>query len=240
LRIWIISLFPEFFGPLKECGVLGAAIRGDRGISIDLNLVQLRSFSDMGYKGVDDSPYGGGPGMVIRADVLEKALMEGVVKAGNYGEDYRSKIKIILPTPRGKSWNNIEAKQLSLLSDSSDLVFICGRYEGIDERFINEYVDFEFTIGDYILTGGEIPTMALIDSFLRFKKGTLGNYESSFNESFESGLLEYPQYTKPQVFKNVKVPEVLLSGDHKKIHDYRLSESKRITLKYRPDLLGKK
>lgn len=232
-KIWIITLFPEYFEPLLKFGIVGQALRGERGVSPKLEFVQLRNFASNDYKGVDDSPFGGGPGMVIRADVLKKALLNGVIANGGY--DSLEDLLVIFPSPRGKCLNNIESKKLSQIE--KDLVFICGRYEGIDERFISKYVDMEISLGDFVLSGGEIATMAIIDSLLRFKDGVLGNSDSKDFESFENGLLEYPQYTRPPVFEGVEVPGVLMSGHHKKIEEYRLSESLRITKKYRPDLI---
>jgi len=234
-KIWIITLFPDYFNPLIQLGIVGAALRGERGEGPSIELIQLRDYSGREYKGVDDSPFGGGPGMVIRADVLKRALIEGVVQKGNYGEDFKNKLTVVFPSPRGKKWNNLEAKNFSQLD--TDLVFICGRYEGIDERFIEKYVDAEFSLGDFVLSGGEIPTMAFIDSLLRFKKGVLGNESGAGEESFEHGLLEFPQYTRPADFEGLLVPDILLSGHHKKIDEYRKSESLRITKKFRPDLI---
>ena len=234
-KIWIVTLFPDYFNPLIQLGIVGAALRGERGEGPSIELVQLRDYSGREYKGVDDSPFGGGPGMVIRADVLKKALYEGVIQKGNYGDDFKNKITVIFPGPRGHKWNNVEAKKIS--QSEKDLVFICGRYEGIDERFIERYIDVEYSLGDFVLSGGEIPTMAFIDSLLRFKKGVLGNESGSGEESFEHGLLEHPQYTRPADFEGLLVPEILTSGHHKKIEEYRKAESIRITKKYRPDLI---
>jgi tRNA (guanine37-N1)-methyltransferase len=235
-KIWIITLFPEYFEPLSKFGIIGSALRGERGISPKLEFVQLRNYTNKDYKGVDDSPFGGGPGMVIRPDVLKRALVEGVIEAGKYNS--LNDLLVIFPSPRGRKWNNVECKKLTIVD--KDLVFICGRYEGIDERFAKKYVNEEFSLGDFILSGGEIPTMAIIDSLLRFKDGVLGNSDSLSSESFEEGLLEYPQYTRPQSFEGMEVPEILLSGHHKNIDEYRKNESLRITEKYRPDLLIKK
>lgn len=234
-KIWIITLFPDYFNPLIQLGIVGAALRGERGEVPTIELIQLRDYSGKEYKGVDDTPSGGGPGMVIRADVLKRALIEGVVQKGGYGENFKEKLKVVFPGPRGIKWNNSEAKKFSQID--KDLVFICGRYEGVDERFIEKYVDIELSLGDFVLSGGEIPTMAFIDSFLRFKKGVLGNESGSGEESFENGLLEHPQYTRPADFEGISVPEILTSGHHKKIEEYRKSESIRITKKYRPDLI---
>jgi tRNA (guanine37-N1)-methyltransferase len=236
-------LFPNYFDSLLNFGITGAALRGERGNCIEVRTVQLRNYTPKDYKGVDDAPYGGGAGMVIRADVLKEALLKGIVEPGGYGEDYRNKLHIIFPSPRGKTWTNSYCKEFAKrFSDkaSKDIVFICGRYEGIDERFISLYVDEQISIGDYILTGGEIATMAIIDSSLRFFNGVLGNKESCANESFQSNFLEYPQYTRPKIFEGLEVPDVLISGHHQNISKYQKDESLRITKLYRPDLLEKK
>ena len=242
-KIWIITLFPNYFDSLINFGITGSALRGERGANIEIKTVQLRNYTPKDYKGVDDSPYGGGVGMVMRADVLKEALIKGVVEDGNYGDDFKNKIHVIFPGPRGKTWTNFYCKDFALRfskTDSKDLVFICGRYEGIDERFLSQYVDEQISIGDYILTGGEIPTMAIIDSSLRFFQGVLGNIDSASNESFQNNLLEHPQYTKPRVFDGIEVPEVLTSGHHQNIEKYQKAESLRITKMHRPDLLNKK
>jgi tRNA (guanine37-N1)-methyltransferase len=241
-NIWIITLFPNYFDSLINFGITGAALRGERGSKIEIKTVQLRNFTPKDYKGVDDSPYGGGAGMVMRADVLKEALVKGVVEVGLYGDDWRDKLHVVFPGPRGQTWNNSYCKEFASRfskDESKDLVFICGRYEGIDERFLNQYVDEQISLGDYILTGGEIPTMAIIDSALRFFSGVLGNKESSMQESFQNNTLEHPQYTKPKVFDGVEVPEVLTSGHHQNIEKYQKAESLRITKLHRPDLLKK-
>ncbi|EQC49341.1 tRNA (guanine(37)-N(1))-methyltransferase [Bacteriovorax sp. BSW11_IV] len=242
-RIWIITLFPEYFAPLKDVGVAGQALQGMRGEGIELHTVLLRDYSPKGHKGVDDAPYGGGPGMVMRADVLKNALMEGIVGPGQYGENFKDKLHVIYTGPRGKVWNNEYCKDLAgrYLGENKtkDLVFICGRYEGIDERFLEEYVDETICLGDFVLTGGEIPVMAIIDSAMRFSKGVLGNNESANLDSFEDGLLEHAQYTRPMEFDGKKVPEVLLSGHHKNIELHRQKEKEYFTKKFRPDLYEK-
>jgi tRNA (guanine37-N1)-methyltransferase len=234
-KIWIITLFPEYFNPLVQYGIIGQALRGERGDSIEINFIQLRDYTEKDYKGVDDSPYGGGAGMVMRADVLKRALFEGVIKKGNYSTNFKEELLTVYPSPRGKKWENKICKEFSKIE--KDIVFICGRYEGIDERFIEKYIDVQISLGDFVLSGGEIPTMAIIDSFLRFKDGVLGNRESHELESFQENLLEHPQYTRPPVFEGMEIPEILLSGHHKKIEEYRKSESLRLTKLHRPDLL---
>lgn len=242
-KIWILTLFPDFFEAFLKCGVVGTALRGENQQSFEVKLVQIRDYSVKDYKGVDDAPFGGGPGMVMRADVLKNALFQGVIIPGNYGENYKSKVKVIIPSPRGKKWQHLESTQFAreFLTESSehDLIFICGRYEGMDERFIQNYVDLEYSVGDYILSGGEIAVMAILDSSLRHVKGVLGNDDSVLNESFDNDLLEWPQFTRPREFENIAVPEILLSGHHEKIKKWQLAQRIEVTKKFRPDLWDK-
>ena len=239
MKIWIITLFPEYFNSFLNLGIIGSTLKGERGPSFEVNTVSLKEFSPHDFKGVDDAPYGGGPGMVMRVDVLANALLEGVVKKGGYGENFREKLHIVYPSPRGTTLDNRLVKDFAqrVFSGEKDLVFICGRYEGIDERFIQNFVDEEISLGDFVLTGGELATMVILDSTLRFVTGVLGNKESSLSESFQEGLLEHPQYTRPRDFMGLSVPEVLLSGNHKEIEAFKNAERMRITLKYRPELL---
>lgn len=240
-RIWILSLFPEYFGPLLNCGIAGSALRGERkeeDFSFEVHLLQLRDFSKNKYKSVDDSPYGGGPGMIMRADVLKDAL-EAVVEQGGYSSS--EDLEVIYTSPRGKVWDNKEAREFggSILSKGKDPVFICGRYEGIDERFIEKYVSRIYSLGDYVLTGGEIAVLAILDSALRFVPGVLGNKVSANEDSFEDGLLECPQYTRPAEFEGIPVPEVLSGGNHKKILEWQKEKKLELTKKNRPDLIKK-
>lgn len=241
-KIWIITLFPNYFDSLINFGITGSALRGERGSNLEIKTIQLRNYTPKDYKGVDDAPYGGGAGMVMRADVLKEAFMKGIVEDGGYGENFKEKLHVVFPGPRGKTWDNSYCKEFAgrfSSVGSKDLVFICGRYEGIDERFLNLYVDEQISLGDFIFTGGEIPTMAIIDSFMRFFSGVLGNKESAEHESFQSNMLEHPQYTRPKVFDGVSVPEILTSGNHQKIAIYQKEEGLRITKIHRPDLLEK-
>ncbi|MEI8348173.1 MAG: tRNA (guanosine(37)-N1)-methyltransferase TrmD [Pseudomonadota bacterium] len=235
-KIWIITLFPDYFRPLMELGVVSKVFQE----KIDLRLVQLRDFSFDNYQSVDDAPFGGGPGMILRPDVLQNALVNGVIIPGNYGEDYKNKLQVVCCDPRGKTWGQKLAKEFVdnyfNRDEKKDLLFICGRYEGIDQRFIDRYVDQLISVGDYVLSGGEIAVMAILDSTLRLLKGTLGNDQSIHDESFENDLLEYSQYTRPQEFEGVKVPEILLSGHHAKIKEHQKKESQRATQEKRPDL----
>ena len=239
-RIWILTLFPEYFKPLLECGISGAAFRGERSdnIKFEVKFVNIRDFATTKYKSVDDSPFGGGPGMVMRADILRNALVKGVQEAGNYST--LSDLHVIYTSPRGKVWNNKVARDFGtniLSHPDKDVVFICGRYEGVDERFLEKYVQDYYSIGDFVLTGGELAVMAILDSAVRFVPGILGNKLSSEYDSFEDGLIEYPQYTKPQEFEGMTPPEIMLSGHHKKIEEWQLEQKKIMTKKWRPDLL---
>jgi tRNA (guanine37-N1)-methyltransferase len=245
-RIWILTMFEEYFTPFRECGVLGSALRGERSVDVEFEIqtVLIRKFSPKDYKGVDDSPFGGGVGMIMRADVLKSALFEGVIKAGHYDEkNWREKLHIVCPMPRGKTWDQNYAQDFAhrVLSEKieKDVVFICGRYEGIDERFLNAYVDEFISLGNFILTGGELATMVILDSSMRFVTGVLGNKSSACDESFFNDLLEYPLYTRPREFEGMEIPEALISGDHKKIAKFKDEERKKMTQKYRPDLWEK-
>ncbi len=240
-KIWILTMFPEFFRPLCEVGVVGQTLRGIRGTGIHLSLetVSISRYSSKDFKGVDDSPYGGGAGMVMRADVLKEALIKGVVEAGDYGLDWRERLHIVCPGPRGPSWSDRMAREKAKIwfQSKKDLVFVCGRYEGIDERFLINYIDEYISLGEFILSGGELAVMVYLDSALRFVPGVLGNKLSHDLESYRDQLLEYPQYTRPAKFEEVEIPEVLISGHHKKVAEYRDRERLRMTQKYRPDLL---
>ena len=241
-KIWIVTLFPEIISPIFKFGVLSKLF--DKGSFFQVNFVNPREYVPFKYKAIDDSPYGGGPGMVIRPDILKAALEQGIFIKYQLNDEQSIKDKFITiyTSPRGARWNDLSAKQFAqnkLLNNDRDLIFICGRYEGLDERFIQKYVDLEISVGDYILTGGEIAVMAILDSSLRFLPNCLGNRESAWQESFSHGLLEGAVYTRPQNFEGIEVPEILLSGNHKKIAEYKNNESLRLTKLHRPDLLEK-
>jgi tRNA (guanine37-N1)-methyltransferase len=241
-KIWILTLFPEFFRPFLECGIAGSAFRGDRSdgeFKLELHFVNIRDYSTTKYRSVDDSPFGGGPGMVMRADILKEAFLQGVVAAGNYSS--KEDLHVVYTSPRGKVWTNKVAREFGtqILSGEKDIVFICGRYEGIDERFLETYVNDFYSVGDYVLTGGEIPVMAMLDSSVRFVPGILGNKLSAGDDSFEDGLIEFPQYTKPREFDGMDVPAILLEGHHKKIGEWQKEQKVEMTKKWRPDLLKK-
>ncbi|MDA8691073.1 tRNA (guanosine(37)-N1)-methyltransferase TrmD [Candidatus Pelagibacter bacterium] len=219
----VFTLYPEVFpGPLSK-GLYGKALSKKLW---NLNIVNIRDAAEDKHKTVDDTPYGGGSGMLLKADVLAKSLDQNIIE----GE------KVIYLSPKGKKFDQTYAKQLS---NEKSVSFICGHFEGVDERILATRNIEEISIGDYILSGGETAAFVVIDSILRLLPGILGNENSRVDESFENGLLEYPQYTKPQIWEEKSVPEVLLSGDHSKIKDWRLSQSEAITRVRRPDLWQK-
>ena len=192
----------------------------------NLNIVNIRDAAEDKHKTVDDTPYGGGSGMLLKPDVLAKSLDQNEIKGG----------RIIYLSPKGKKFDQNYAQELS---DEKSISLICGHFEGVDERVLSTRNIEEISIGDYVLSGGETAAFVVIDSVLRLLPGILGNENSKVDESFENGLLEYPQYTKPQIWEEKAVPEVLLSGDHSKIKDWRLSQSEAITRVRRPDLWEK-
>ena len=219
----VFTLYPEYFPGYLNKGLFGKAM--DEGIW-KLETVNIRDFALDKHKSVDDTPYGGGDGMVIKSDVLANSLDANI----------RENEKIIYLTPKGKLFNHSYAK---ILSKEKTLNIICGHFEGVDERVIQSRNIEELSIGDYVLSGGEGAALIVLDAILRFIPNVLGNENSAHAESFENGLLEYPQYTKPQIWDEKSVPEVLLSGDHAKIKDWRLLQSEAITRDRRPDLWQK-
>ena len=222
MKFDVLTLFPEMFDAMKY-SIVGKAIEKNL---IDINVVNIRNFSKDKHKKVDDTPYGGGAGMVMRPDVVYDA----------YECVNDNSARVIYLSPQGKQLNQ---KKIIELSKQNHLILLCGHYEGIDQRVIDEIVDEEISIGDYVLTGGEIPAMVLIDSVSRYIEGVI-NKESVQEESFTEDLLEYPQYTRPEEFHNKKVPEVLISGHHENIRKWRKEQSIKITKKKRPDLFQKK
>ena len=219
----IFTLYPEFFpGPLGK-GLYGKALAEK---IWKLETVNIRDYTNDKHKTVDDTTYGGGSGMLIKPDVLANSL----------DKNLKSKEKIIYLSPKGKLFNQQLAKELS---KEKTVNLICGHFEGIDQRVIESRNIEEVSIGDFILSGGESAAFVVLDAILRLLPGVLGNEISAQEESFENGLLEYPQYTKPQIWEEKTVPEVLLSGDHAKIKDWRLSQSEAITRDRRPDLWQK-
>lgn len=243
-RIWVITMFDTYFDRFTDLGVIGQTFRNDRGgeVEFELKPVSLPSFSPKGFKGVDDSPFGGGVGMIMRPDVLKDALIKGVVEAGEY--ESVSDLHVVCPAPRGKTWNHDYAVSFAndhlSIKSTKDLVFICGRYEGIDERFLETYVDEFISMGDYILTGGDLAVMTILDSALRFSDGILGNKLSNVEESFAGNGLEYALYTRPREFEGKAVPEALSSGSHKRIAEFKEDSAIKMTKRFRSELLEKK
>ncbi len=219
----IFTLYPDYFpGPLNK-GLYGKAMEKK---IWDLETVNIRDYADDKHKTVDDTPYGGGFGMLIKPDVLAAALDEKLT----------SDEKIYYLSPKGKLFDQKLAKKLS---NEKTINLICGHFEGVDQRVIDSRNIVELSIGDFILSGGESAAFVIMDAILRLIPGVIGNNNSIYEETFENGLLEYPQYTKPQVWEEKSVPDVLLSGDHAKIKDWRLSQSEAITRDRRPDLWQK-
>ena len=225
MKITILTIFPEMFESVFASSILGRA--KEQGL-IEVECVDIRPFSTLKHKNTDDYPFGGGAGMVMLAQPIMDA-MESVTGEGFTG-------KRIYMGPRGTTLTTAKARELA---KEEHLVLLCGHYEGVDQRALDACIDEEISIGDYILTGGELAAMVLTDCVSRFVPGVLGSGESAEEESFSDGLLEYPQYTRPREFRGMEVPEILLSGDHAKIRAWRRQESLRATKRFRPDLLEK-
>ena len=222
-KVKIFTLYPEFFPGPFEKGIYGKAIEKE---IWDMSVINIRDYTEDKHKTVDDTPYGGGSGMVMRADVIANSL----------DKNLETNEKVYYLSPRGKLLNQNIAKKIS---NEKYLNILCGHFEGVDQRVLDNRNIEEISIGDYIISGGETASYIVLDSVLRLLPGVLGNKDSIVDESFQDGLLEYPQYTKPQIWQENKVPEVLLSGDHAKIKDWRLSQSEAITRDRRPDLWQK-
>lgn len=224
MRFDILTIFPDFFeSPLKQ-SILGKAI--EKGL-VEIGVHNIRDFALDKHKTTDDSPYGGGDGMVMKAEPIVMAVES--VKAG-----FNPDAKVILTTPQGKKFNQQLAVEFAA---SNGFVIICGRYEGVDERVKELVVDMEVSVGDYVLSGGEAPAMIIIDAVSRLVPGVLGSDKSAADDSFSCGLLEYPQYTRPESFRGLNVPEILLSGNHQEIKTWRRQESIKRTMEKRPDIL---
>lgn len=219
MKITFISLFPEIFPTFLNFSIIKRA--RDKGL-IEFNLINLRDFGEGTHKTVDDKPYGGGAGMVLKPNVLASCV--GSVRNGNP--------KIILTSASGAPFKQKTARRLS---KEDHLIIICGHYEGVDQRFIDKYVDEEVSIGDYVLTGGELPALVIADTIVRLIPGVLEKAEATLDESFENGLLEYPHYTRPDDFEGEFVPEILLSGNHAEVKKWRQQKSEEKTKKLRPE-----
>jgi len=222
MKIAIVTLFPNMFEPILGSSMMWKAQKED---FVEFEVVDLRKYGLGPRNQVDDTPYGGGAGMVLKPEPVYEAVDALKSKMPN--------AKVIMTTPRGVAFNQTSGKKLSKLDN---IIILCGHYEGFDER-IMELVDAEISVGDYVLTGGELPAMTITDAIVRLIPGVLGGSQSQHDESFSQGLLEYPQYTRPEEYRGIKVPEVLLSGNHSKIHIWRKSEAVKKTRNNRPDLL---
>lgn len=222
--IGVITLFPEMFKAITEFGVTGRAVKHNL---LQVRCYNPRDFTHDKHKTVDDRPYGGGPGMLMMVQPLRDAIHYAKAEAGDG-------VKVIYLSPQGRKLDQVGVKELSL---NQKMILVCGRYEGIDERLIQTEVDEEWSIGDYVLTGGELPAMTLIDAVARFIPGVLGKQESATEDSFSEGLLDCPHYTRPEVLDGLAVPPVLMSGNHAEIRKWRLKQSLERTWLRRPELL---
>ena len=222
--IGIITLFPEMFKAITEFGVTGRAVKHNL---LQVRCYNPRDFTHDKHKTVDDRPYGGGPGMLMMVQPLRDAIHSAKADAGEG-------VKVIYLSPQGRKLEQAGVKELSL---NSKMILVCGRYEGIDERLIQSEIDEEWSVGDYVLTGGELPAMTLIDAVARFIPGVLGKQESAQEDSFADGLLDCPHYTRPDVLDGLTVPPVLMSGNHAEIRKWRLKQSLERTWLRRPELL---
>jgi len=225
MRFDIITIFPELFTGVLECGIVRRARQSGL---VNIRTINLRDFTRDKHRSVDDRPYGGGEGMVFMPGPLFEAVefCRGPEKVPGS--------EVVLLTPQGKTWSQDLAVEFATIPH---LMLICGRYEGVDQRVIDSLVDREISIGDFVLTGGEIPAMAVLDSVIRLLPGALGCPDSAINESFSTGLLDYPQYTRPAEFRGQPVPEILLSGDHEKIEKWRKEKALEKTMRSRPELI---
>jgi tRNA (guanine37-N1)-methyltransferase len=233
MRIAVVTLFPEMFSAISDYGITGRAIR--QGL-LQLHLINPRDFTRDRHATVDDRPYGGGPGMVMMIEPLRDAINAArhwIEAAG--GE--REKTPVIYLSPQGQP---LEQKAVAELAIAPDMVLVAGRYEGIDERLIKRLVDAEWSIGDYVVSGGELPAMVLIDAMARLLPGALGDAQSAEQDSFVDGLLDCPHYTRPEDYEGDRVPAVLLSGNHEQIRRWRLKQALGKTWQRRPDLLDKR
>ncbi len=227
MRIGLLTLFPELFEPQLRLGFVGKAVRQG---ALEVLLEDLRDHGLGVHKSVDDTPYGGGSGMVMRVDCVVAGIERLMQRTGSVPHR-------VLLTPQGRPFTQQLAQELV---ERQDLLLVCGRYEGFDER-VRSYVDSEVSLGDFVMTGGEVAAMALMDTCVRLVPGVLGNQASTIEESFSPGLggqLEYPQYTRPQTFRGAEVPEILRSGDHARIRDWRNTQARERTLARRPELLS--
>jgi tRNA (guanine37-N1)-methyltransferase len=228
MRIDVLTAFPKILNdPLDESILKQAKKR----VNLQVNIWDLRDFTTDKHRTLDDTPYGGGPGMIMKVEPFFEALEHILSSVNNQIQS-----KIIFPTPQGKIFNQEIAENFA---ESEHLIFLCGHYKAIDQRIIDKWVTDEISIGDFVLSGGEIPTLLMIDAIVRMSPGVIGDIESAKTDSFQGYLLDNPYYTRPENFEGLQVPEVLLSGDHKKIEEWRLKQRIERTIKLRPDLYKK-
>jgi len=224
MRFDVVTLFPELISGYFKDSLIKRAL--DKGI-LQIQMHQLRDFALDKHHQVDDSPFGGGAGMLLKPDVLGGAIDHVLLL-------HSKKPMVVYLSPQGEKFNNVMAKELSQIEN---IILVCGRYEGVDHRFIELYVDREISIGDYVLSGGELAAAVVIDAVSRFVPGVVGREDSVLNDTFENSTLKYPQYTRPRVYKGLEVPEVLMSGNHADIEKWRKDQSIKVTKKKRSDLL---
>ncbi len=231
MHISVLTLFPELFAATLKLGVVGRAVVSGQ---LDVKLINPRDYAEDKHRTVDDRPFGGGAGMVLMFEPLQRALE---VAKGALDKAGVKNAPTVLMSPQGTTFSQDMAVEAST---TDGMVFVCGRYEGLDQRFIDTYIDAEWSIGDYVISGGELAAMVVIDALARHIPGTLGNQQSIFDESYLDDRLDYPQYTRPENTANSRVPAVLLSGDHNRIAEFRRAEALRVTYTRRPELLTRK
>ena len=229
MKIAVITSAPELIQSYLDNTILKQAINND---SVSFYIIDIRDFAKGDYRQIDDTPFGGGSGMVLMAEPLIKAIDSAFIKLDTSIGD----TKVIYPTPQGNTWSHDHVLENT---ESKNLIFICGRYKGIDQRVIDKYVTHEYSLGDFVISNGELGAMVMIDSVLRFHPGTMNNIDSALSDSFSSNLLDHPHYTRPRVVNGISVPEVLTGGHHEKISLWRKVKSEDITKKKRPDLWKK-
>lgn len=222
MKFGVITLFPEMFTALTDQGVVGKAFSDQ----LSIQFFNPRDFTGDKYRTVDDRPFGGGPGMLMMAEPLARAVEAAKLELPT--------AKVVFMSPQGEVFNQ---KKAEALSKTESVILVCGRYEGIDQRFIDTFIDMELSIGDFVLSGGEVPAMAVMDAVARLMPGVLGHADSAVQDSFNNGRLDHPHYTRPEEWRGQKVPDVLLSGHHKNIEKWRAEKALEATQKRRPDLL---
>ncbi len=226
-RFAVITPIPILIETFIQCSIIRKAINKK---IVEIRIVDLREYGIGNYKQIDDTPFGGGSGMIMMPEPLSSAIDDMISWMG------RERVKVLYPSPQGQVWNQ---KRAVKFGNEKNIIIICGHYKGIDERVIEKYVTDEFSIGDFIMTNGEIPSMTILDSIIRLIPGTLNNIDSALTDSFSNQLLDHPHYTQPRVFQDMAVPDVLLNGNHKKINSWRKNQREIQTKVKRPDLWNK-